>query len=387
MDAQRVTRVIFIAGLPIFGLMLILSGGTGETEQCVSAIAMSPDGNLLAAGMYNSRNAQVPFKHYDADVCRTVKVFSLDRPEHGVVIAQEMRLGNQGPLHRTTPAVKFLDGGRQLAVVLNEGYLKVWDLGTTREVRAEGSLDDRVAGFDFSPDERLVALIRASGLWVGRTLDGDALHRIDDLYMVFWEVPDVAFSPNSKFLIATGGLHKITVWDTATWKSVYELAAQQNESFHSVDFSPDSRLLAIASFSSIHLRNMETGQAKVIPVQRVAPVRGHGCQVRFLPDNHTLAVLDGAGVSLIDVEREAVVQRIASSSMDAFTCLAVSPRGDLLATGDSAGHVALWDIATGAKTRELVIEGVYRTPWPIPAGLLLIWTMLYRILTKHRLFT
>lgn len=388
LDAQQAKFVVFVAGLGVFCLMLLFSGGTGEAEQCVSAIAISPDGSLLAAGMYNSRDAQVPFKGYNADVCRTVKMFPLDHPGAGVVIDQEMRLGNQGPLHVTTPAMKFLDGGQKLAVLLNEGRLRVWDLATRRDIRSDISDEDPILGFDYSPDERRVALVRRSGLCIGHTDDANALHRIDDAHSVFWQAPEVAFSPDGRFVVATGRLRQITVWNIDTGKAVYELAAKQNESFPSVSFSVDSRLLAIASVSSIYVRNMETAQVQVIPAPPATGIGRQICnQVRFLPDNQTLAAVRNSGVALIDTERETVMRRMASSAQGAISCMAVSPRGDLLATGDDAGRVTLWDIASGSKTRELVIEGKYRTPWPVPAALLLIWSMLYRIVTKRRLFT
>src|SRR5262249_43742763 len=92
---RRLQIAVFGGGFLAILVMFAFSGGTGETVQCVSAIAFAPDGAHLAAGMYNAREAGVPFKHYFADVCRTVEVFPLDSPGSGFVIAREMRLGNQ----------------------------------------------------------------------------------------------------------------------------------------------------------------------------------------------------------------------------------------------------------------------------------------------------
>src|SRR5690349_19680436 len=105
---RRVKSVISVAGFVAILVMFIVSGGSGECEQTVNTVAFSPDGSYLAAGMFNSRDAQVPMKCYDADVCRTVELISMSRPNQGHVVVQTFRPGNQGPLDRMTPVIEFV---------------------------------------------------------------------------------------------------------------------------------------------------------------------------------------------------------------------------------------------------------------------------------------
>lgn len=194
---RRTKRVVFAAGLiAILVLLVFFSCRASELTRCISAVAFSPDGSRLAAGMYEGRDAGVFGKRYHADVCRTVEVFPVDTSGPGVVIAQETRWGNQGPLVRMTPAIRFLRHGQQLAVLLNrEGRLDVWDLSTLQKVRSELPELEQIVGFAYSTDERVVAVAMGSGISIRSVSSGPELYWIDDASSRFWQAPQLAFSP------------------------------------------------------------------------------------------------------------------------------------------------------------------------------------------------
>jgi WD40 repeat protein len=358
-----------------------------ETTRCLSAIAFSPDGTRLAAGMYSARDAHVRGKNYAADVSRTVEIFPLDVTGPGIIVAQTMQRGNQGPLDQRTPAIQFLDHGRQLAILLNEkrwnreNRLDVWDVDARHQVRSDSSESDVVQGFVYSPDETVVALHTGFNIFIRSLSTGADLHQNDDARALFWETPQLVFSPDGRYFATkvSSGKVKIAIWETDKWAIHHELTTGESSLITSIAFSDDSRLLA-ASGDSIRVLNIETGDANELPHDPENYIR----QIAFLPGGQTLIASSALGVELIDLETARSSLRIPAPQRSTMLCMAVSPDGKLVATGDDNGRVTLWNIATGAKIRELAIGGDYKIRWPVPVSLLALWIIAYPIVANRR---
>src|SRR5262245_34009327 len=63
----------------------------------VQSLSFSPDGQNLAVVKFDARDANVPFKFYLADACRTVSVVDVPKGRVSHVIEQAKKPGNQGP--------------------------------------------------------------------------------------------------------------------------------------------------------------------------------------------------------------------------------------------------------------------------------------------------
>ena len=70
------------------------------------------------------------------------------------------------------------------------------------------------------------------------------------------------------------------------------------------------------------------------------------------PDGAYAFVDVGGAVTMLHIETATVVRQFFASS-GLIVAVAVSPRGDLLLTGQSDGRVTLWDVQSGRRVRIL----------------------------------
>ena len=136
-------------------------------------------------------------------------------------------------------SVAFSPDGKFLASGSNEGTVKIWDVGSWREV----------------------AILRH---WDG--------------------VISVVFSPDSKFLASGGSDKTVKVWEVGSWREVTTLWGH-GDGVSSVSFSPNGKFLASGSWD-------ETVKVWDVGSWEVATLRGHGgpvWSVAFSPDGKFLA--------------------------------------------------------------------------------------------------
>jgi WD40 repeat protein len=201
----------------------------------------------------------------------------------------------------------------------------------------------------------------------------------------YW-VRAVAFSPDGKTLAAVGGVlgkgGEVKLWDLEQGRERATLDAQA-DTIEAVAFSPDGRLLATATYdNTVRLWDLSTlrpGQtlrgrgervfslafgadnrtltaASFKGMVRVWDVIG-GAERAALPaargpkmlsaDGRTLAIGSRTDGKLVLVHVASGRKRVSEMrhASDPF-CLAFSPDGKTLASGDFQGTVYLWDAAT-----------------------------------------
>lgn len=204
-----------------------------------------------------------------------------------------------------TNALAVSPDGRFIATGTGVGGTKVWDAATLKLVRSLIGLQGYVNTVAFSPDGTALAAIDEAGkinLWsvpkwkLLRTLEGTPSNRPRDAGMdppAHWTC--LGYAPDGRTLAsASSGADEIRFWDVATGDRVRTLAAP---AAHAFAFSPDGRLLALASSRDVIVLDAATGQ-------RLRTMRGDDAYV---------------------------------------TCLAFSPDGRFLATAGYSGSVLLWE--------------------------------------------
>ncbi len=197
----------------------------------------------------------------------------------------------------------------------------------------------------FSPDGKVIASAGGSAgnavlLWDRAT--GREVRRVTDNHPTLL---DVRFSPDGKRLLAVTNSSFCVLYDAETTKPLFKLRGGHGA------FSGDGTKIVTAdgygSGPKITVWDAATGQAV-----RDFPLKEGAEHFALAADNRTLAIIDKADPSVVEVREVAKGEAIRRLKIDGNVprFLSVSPDGTAVATGNMEG-VRLWDVATGKETR------------------------------------
>jgi WD40 repeat protein len=160
-------------------------------------------------------------------------------------------------------------------------------------------------------------------------------------------VSAAVFCRDGTRIASAGHDHTIKLWDAATGKEVTTLPGHADV-IHCMSVSPDGRRLASGSWDrTVKTWDADTGKL-------LQTLGGHPAmviRVAFAPNGRWLAALSYLTVKLWDVDTGKEIRTIKSPS--GIYGLAISPDGNLLATGGDDRTIRLWDPATGNEIRVL----------------------------------
>jgi dipeptidyl aminopeptidase/acylaminoacyl peptidase len=275
----------------------------------------------------------------------------------------------------------LLPDGKTLVTAGSDRTVRLWDVGTGRQVRRYEGRQSRGKAFAVSPDGRMVATggdasdktIRLMEARTGKPVreikghdgavhtlafrpDGkellsagkDKTVRVWDAAagrelrrlakhdeVVFW----FAFSPDGKTLATCADTGAVRLWDYATGRELHSLQGQRYWA-ESAAFSPDGRRLASGAGSVTHLWDVGSGQ-----LVRTFPQQGPIYYVTFSADGRTLAVASGDRlVRLWEVETGQERARL-EGHRGAVAAVLFTPDGKTLISGSSDGTALVWDLA------------------------------------------
>jgi eukaryotic-like serine/threonine-protein kinase len=160
------------------------------------------------------------------------------------------------------------------------------------------------------------------------------------------------FSPDGRFFVAYGGPeHHLRVWHLENAQAVFNIT---NEAVRDVTFSPDSRLLAVATFTgpTFPLRIYDRVNWQI---RKSIEAGTLSCEMRFHPtQSNLLAYCDnGRSVRLWDWVSDKVVLTLEHPGSVMDVCWDTD--GRWLATACADNRVHLWEFPTGNKIA--VLEG------------------------------
>jgi WD40 repeat protein/serine/threonine protein kinase len=306
---------------------LVLSGHTG----IIGDVDFSPDGEHLATGSGDG----------------TVRIWDV---------------GLRGSREQTTIAVSggethiaYSPDGAWLATSSPGGPTRLWDASTGQRIR---TLSGSAASYkpSFSPDGGTLATVGFGPPTLWDVASGAKLRTLSGAKGA---ILGVSFSPDGN-LIAAGagpsqyGTGQVLVWDASTFQLVRKLGHLGPDTDHSITdlvFSPDSRLLAAASWDD-HTKVWDVASGEeLIDI----PTRGFAIAVAFSPDGRLLATANSGGTVRIRDVVNGTQLRAFTAHLGAVLGLAFSPDGTVLATAGEDNTARLWDVSTGREM--LVLTG------------------------------
>jgi len=365
-SADRIKLCAIVAGHSF--VLARLTAGPASDQ--VFAVALSPSGNLLAAGGTDGR----------------VTLWQLVDPRH------PHRIALLGGFSSTVYALAFSPGGRHLVAADNDGTLRVWVVSPRSAPALEERLHapgrESLHAVGYSPSGRLLGAGGSDGtlgIWSAR--DGRLVSVIhegsstitslafsptgstvvtgseDDLVGVFrlgrsgrlreshpplggsasW-INAVAFSPSGRSLAAASSDNSVLLFSTGSWRlegSIGDTAPVTSVAF---DAHGDGLVSADAN---------GTTQLWSLPLPSTDRTRGPLFDTAYNENGRLLAAITGGplgDVSLWDTADPWRPTKLSEITMPAsFGAVAgvgaLDPNGDLLAVGNERAQVHLLDIA------------------------------------------
>jgi WD40 repeat protein/predicted Ser/Thr protein kinase len=206
----------------------------------INALALTPDGNILASGSSD----------------RSIRLWDFERGSRILTIA---------PAHSgAVQALAISPDGRLLASGSEDNTIRIWDLYSGARILTI-QVGSGVNALSFSPDGKTLASgskdrnIRIWHVPTGARLRTLSAHA--------HEVLSLAYSPDGKILASGSGDNTVQIWNLQTGERKYQLNAHASW-VRSVAIAPDGQALA-TSGDAIKIWNLNTGEL-------TATLRGHG---------------------------------------------------------------------------------------------------------------
>lgn len=302
-----------------------------------NSVAFSPDSKLIASASKNG----------------SIKIWAADT---GVM--RQVLEGHRKNIH----SIAFSPDGKLVASGSDDMTLRLWDANIDAPV--ERRYDNSIHLISLSPDKKTVA-----------SVSNDYTVRLWDTYSGMLQctleghsVPVVAvqFSPNGKIIASASYDGSFRLWavDTGALRHTFKTFDGLQPVICQFTFSPDSKLVALASSSTIMLRSADTGH---LLCTRGRHELDHIYSLVFSPDSKLLASVSRRStelyftVPILESRSNTVksyslaIHRTLEGPNSVMSSLVFSPDGRLLASLSTSNTIRLW--ATNSGILQQVLEG------------------------------
>jgi eukaryotic-like serine/threonine-protein kinase len=343
----------------------------GSHPQGIRCLAFSADGKLIVTGnnagvvrlwqvqeqtelfTIHAHNNEMIFKIAFAPDGQTFATVSSDKTARlwETATGKEIRTftGHQDWVR----TLCFFKDGRTLLTGSNDGTVRRWEVTTGRTTATLGGYGDEILSLALTPDEKYLAV---GGLELELQLFDLTARKIIRTFAGHTDAAwTIALSPDGKLLAGTGPDRTARVWETATGRAVALIKAHDYE-MSLLAFTPDGRRLLTGDHKTLKLWDVE----KLQQTQALStPEQCNIAKIAFSSDGQFLAVGEGRNgarcypfpyLSVWDVATGQA--KFVVKELGSFSGLAFVPQTSLLAVGKMNGLAGVWDAVSGQRKAE-----------------------------------
>ncbi len=233
-----------------------------------------------------------------------------------------------------------------------DGYLRIWDITTGRELRTFQGHEGAVASVAFSPD----GLYILSGSWdlngfkLWEVSTGKELRTFRGHYG--GAVLSVAFSPDGRYALSGSYDNTMKIWDISTGKELKTFEGKVI-SISSVAFSPDGQYVMSGSWEN-HLTPWDVSIWDIDTGKKLRTFRGHEgpvTSVAFSPDGrYALSGSYDNTMKIWDIVTGKELKTFKGHKEKVWS-VAFSPDGRYALSGSSDKTMKIWDILTVSELK------------------------------------
>jgi WD40 repeat protein len=242
-------------------------------------------------------------------------------------------------------AIALASGGRWLISAGYDKSVALWDMTARRRIRwlaRDGEF--KVLSVDTSPDGKMVAARDGGRRLLAARLDEDAV--LARQPVPFEVVSNVVFI-DTPGVLTFGTSAGLVEWDLAGSKEIARHALSQGKAVVDVAFSAAGHLLA-ASDRSGAVELFDSRDLAPKGRWTVEPGQSPTTLAFNADGTYLTATGDDGSICSWEVSSHQLLWRVDGHIAGAVS-LAVSPAGDMLATGDQSGALRFWDPPTGQQ--------------------------------------
>ncbi|KAJ3327417.1 hypothetical protein HDU76_011840 [Blyttiomyces sp. JEL0837] len=247
----------------------------------------------------------------------------------------------------TVYKVSYSHDGSKIASASKDGTVRIWDVGSAKELRRIDGHSDSVSSVCFSMDSKFLvsgSLDKNVILW-----DVESAVEVRRFEGHTEGVRSVCFSPDG-FMIASGGVDCVVrLWDVETGVEIRKMMGH-SKGVESVQFSNDGKyIVSGGGDKAVRIWDVMTGKEAIALVGHKQVVNS----ASFSPDgNLVVSGSKDATVRVWDVKTGKSMHMFAGHSHRVeTTCF--SPDGTLILSGSWDNSLRLWDVETGQQLRKL----------------------------------
>lgn len=231
----------------------------------------------------------------------------------------------------------------RFAVIGNEMYshnVQLWDISTGKLVRTFLGWQERVTSVAFSPDGQLIIAAGGQIVKVWRTETGEEVRTFSGHTA---ELRAVAISRDGRYVVSGGNDKMVKIWELESGKNIRTLSGH-TDNIEALSISPDGRFIISGSFNdNPRMWDMNTGSMlKTFD-------RGGVLSLAISPDGKTVIFGGEPDIEVWNITRGKKIETLKGGEPGWVRSLCFSQDGKFILSGGDDTCVKLWNRDSGKK--------------------------------------